>query len=415
MPSLNSHKGRNWPYHENRNTGEMVPCANNPCTLHGNSDVYATSPEDAYAKKYSNMQSSGFGFSRHHATYPSHKNESKHDSVPRQKFGRLRKAAVSFMMVSIMAAGLSACGSSTDYANSNNDNDNSSSYSQQYDSNNAGNDDIQSNIDKAKDKASSLYNKAKDAYNSDTGKEYRGKAKKAAGDALDALKGYVDSYDDGSNDMSTDVNGVPAYLNANPNIGMADLESLTVVPDHANNSSYNRKDYSNGTWDNINGSSCWSVRDEVIKRQADPGTLELTPDGCAVAAVTMTDPYTGKKLSVKGKENVQKEIQVDHVDPIANIDSNGASSWDSALKNEYYNDLTPGHLIATSAHENTTKSDKGPSEYMLSASAPDSYKKAYIQDMIAVIKNYNAKGGNLTIEQSDYNAMLKEFQRLGVQ
>lgn len=47
-----NHNGENWPYHANRNTGEMTPCANNPCSLHGNSDVYATSPEDAYAKKY---------------------------------------------------------------------------------------------------------------------------------------------------------------------------------------------------------------------------------------------------------------------------------------------------------------------------------------------------------------------------
>lgn len=411
MSTSNSHKGESWPYHENRNTHEMVPCASNPCTIHGGSDVIATSPEDAYAKKYADkMPSSGFGFNRIRKALKTRK--SNHASVSKQKFGRLRKAAVSFMMISIITSGLSACGSNV--SNNTDDNSGDSSYSQQY-SNDDVNDDIQSGIDKAKDKANSLYNKAKDAYNSDTGKEYRSKAKSAAGDALDALKGYVDSYDDGSSsDMSADVNGVPAYLNANPNIGMADLESLKVVPDHANRNSYDRKDYSNGTWDNINGSSCWSVRDEVIKRQADPGTLELTPDGCAVAAVTMTDPYTGRKLSVKGKENVQKEIQVDHVDPIANIDSNGASSWDSALKNEYYNDLTPGHLIATSAHENTTKSDKGPSEYLLSASAPDSYKKAYIQDMIAVIKNYNAKGGNLTIEQSDYNAMLREFQRLGV-
>jgi len=44
-----SHKGTYWPYHETKD-GNMVPCANNPCRLHGESDVVARSPEEAYQK-----------------------------------------------------------------------------------------------------------------------------------------------------------------------------------------------------------------------------------------------------------------------------------------------------------------------------------------------------------------------------
>lgn len=67
--NANSHSGQNWPYHENSNTGEMVPCANNPCSLHGDSDVYATSPEEAYAKKYAdNNASMGFKANSKHET-----------------------------------------------------------------------------------------------------------------------------------------------------------------------------------------------------------------------------------------------------------------------------------------------------------------------------------------------------------
>lgn len=41
----------NWPYHRNRNTGEWVKCASNPCELHRNGgDITAASPEDAEAK-----------------------------------------------------------------------------------------------------------------------------------------------------------------------------------------------------------------------------------------------------------------------------------------------------------------------------------------------------------------------------
>ena len=48
----NSHKGENWPYHEDKN-GNMVPCASNPCKLPGGTDIMATSPEDATEKKNS--------------------------------------------------------------------------------------------------------------------------------------------------------------------------------------------------------------------------------------------------------------------------------------------------------------------------------------------------------------------------
>lgn len=44
MSKTNSHNGENWPYHpyEGANPklqGSYVPCATNPCTLHGGSDV----------------------------------------------------------------------------------------------------------------------------------------------------------------------------------------------------------------------------------------------------------------------------------------------------------------------------------------------------------------------------------------
>lgn len=42
-----SHEGESWPYHA-RWDGEMVPCASNPCRLHGGGDIEAESLEDAY-------------------------------------------------------------------------------------------------------------------------------------------------------------------------------------------------------------------------------------------------------------------------------------------------------------------------------------------------------------------------------
>lgn len=49
MMKANKHDGERWPYHEDPH-GNLVPCENNPCRLHGGSDIIATSLEDAYRK-----------------------------------------------------------------------------------------------------------------------------------------------------------------------------------------------------------------------------------------------------------------------------------------------------------------------------------------------------------------------------
>lgn len=59
IKNANNHNGENWPYHQYEGSkpelvGSYVPCANNPCSEHGGSEVYATSPEDAYTKAHQN-------------------------------------------------------------------------------------------------------------------------------------------------------------------------------------------------------------------------------------------------------------------------------------------------------------------------------------------------------------------------
>ena len=65
MSKTNNHDGENWPYHPYEGSkpelqGSYVPCATNPCSMHGSSDVMATSSEDAYTKAH---QNDSFGMS----------------------------------------------------------------------------------------------------------------------------------------------------------------------------------------------------------------------------------------------------------------------------------------------------------------------------------------------------------------
>ena len=65
VKKTNNHDGENWPYHQYEGSkpelqGSYVPCATNPCSMHGGSDVMATSSEDAYTKAH---QNDSFGMS----------------------------------------------------------------------------------------------------------------------------------------------------------------------------------------------------------------------------------------------------------------------------------------------------------------------------------------------------------------
>lgn len=394
-------------------SGKLVPCASDPCSRHSN-DIHADSLESAYEQYYAN---SPIGFVQN--TPKTAKNSQNHRFMSFQKFNKAKKAALATLAVILTTTSLSACGTGlSSYPRS-------SSYSQTSSSNSYDNTNL-------KNALKSVENKAKDAWNSNTAKEYRSRANKVLrrtgsrfGRILRDLKSRIPQNTQNStnfggstvNNGSADAGALGALgALGGENVTMQDLNNIQVVSDHPNIAHYRRKDYSNGRWASIAGKpSCWSVRDEVITRQAIPGSLKLTPDGCAVEAVSIVDPYTGDTIKANSKSDVVKNIQIDHVIPIAYADSNGAHGWNQSQKDSYYNDLTEGHLVATSAHQNRDlKGDKGPGEYMLDNNAPLKLKVAYAKDWVAIMRRYNKKGARMTLEKSDYNAIMRIFKEGGV-
>ena len=88
MVGKNNHEGENWPYHLYEGSkpelqGSYVPCSTNPCSEHGGSEVYATSPDAAYAKAHKN---DSFGMSATNATSVSTDNSSTDNSNDRLAF-----------------------------------------------------------------------------------------------------------------------------------------------------------------------------------------------------------------------------------------------------------------------------------------------------------------------------------------
>lgn len=110
--------------------------------------------------------------------------------------------------------------------------------------------------------------------------------------------------------------------------------------------------------------SCWNVRESILLRDSKFIELadinkNLTKDSnqaCYIISGTWVDKYSGESI------NNPNIIDIDHIIPLAYVANHGGQNWSPKEKQIYAND--PEVLIAVSAKENRSKSDKGPSKYL---------------------------------------------------
>ncbi|GAB7356829.1 hypothetical protein MBLNU459_g7705t1 [Dothideomycetes sp. NU459] len=151
---------------------------------------------------------------------------------------------------------------------------------------------------------------------------------------------------------------VPAYqqLQARtpPNIpstatAKSDLASLTVAV-AGSQSGYSRSLFPH--WITISG-AC-NTREEVLKRD---GTDVVTNSACASTSGTWVSPYDGAKWTAAS------DLQIDHLVPLSNAWKAGASSWTTAHRQAFANDLTNPQLVAVTSSVNESKGDSGPEDW----------------------------------------------------
>lgn len=154
-------------------------------------------------------------------------------------------------------------------------------------------------------------------------------------------------------------------------------------------------DYNRDEWDHWaskagkNGKSCWTVREEVLYRQAETGTAILkdkngkeTTDyskACEITGGAWKDPYSGATIKKP------KELDIDHMIPLKYAAQTGGQSWSQTKKGHYANDEDGTHLIAVKASENRSKADKGPSAWKPTNKA---YHCDYAKSWIEVANKY---------------------------
>lgn len=174
-----------------------------------------------------------------------------------------------------------------------------------------------------------------------------------------------------------------------------ELNSIPIV------ASYNKAKYKRTEWKHWISyeTPCWTTREEVLDRQAEKGSITYldkddkeTKDkskACSIKSGVWIDPYSKEKVEDPTK------LDIDHTGALSWTAKAGGQEWDKQKKQDYANDFD--HLVATTAKENRTKGDKGPSEWM-----PESSKCEYAKVYTHIVKKYK-----LTLNKADKDTLEK--------
>ncbi|MEV6830535.1 HNH endonuclease family protein [Amycolatopsis sp. NPDC051102] len=135
--------------------------------------------------------------------------------------------------------------------------------------------------------------------------------------------------------------GIPSATTA-----QSELATLTVKAD-GSQTGYSRDKFPH--WID-QGNSC-NTREVVLKRD---GTNVVTDSSCAATSGKWFSPYDGATWTAAS------DVDIDHVVPLADAWRTGASSWTTAQRQAFANDLTDPQLIAVTDNVNQEKGDKSP-------------------------------------------------------
>ena len=147
---------------------------------------------------------------------------------------------------------------------------------------------------------------------------------------------------------------IPTETSAPIERALAALEALVVADPDPQRPPYERDQYDNDGWADVDG-DCLNTRHELLVAYS---LDEPVLDGCRVRSGRWVDPYTGDTLTTADAATI------DHLVPLAEAHRSGAWRWDNATKNAFANDETPGMLLVVAGEVNQSKADKSPDQWL---------------------------------------------------
>ncbi|GGV78082.1 HNH endonuclease family protein [Streptomyces gelaticus] len=161
------------------------------------------------------------------------------------------------------------------------------------------------------------------------------------------------------------------------------LSELTVAAE-GSSTGYSRDKFPH--W--ITQSGTCNTREVVLERD---GTNVTQDSSCAAVSGTWYSEYDGATWTAAS------DLDIDHMVPLAEAWRSGASSWTTAERQAYANDLTRPQLIAVTDNVNQAKGDKDPAQWMPSRTA---YQCTYVRAWVHVKHYYD-----LTVDPAEKSAL----------
>ncbi|MEU8700410.1 HNH endonuclease family protein [Streptomyces sp. NPDC048680] len=161
------------------------------------------------------------------------------------------------------------------------------------------------------------------------------------------------------------------------------LGQLTVQAE-GSSSGYSRDKFPH--W--ITQSGACNTREVVLERD---GTNVTQDSSCAAVSGSWYSEYDGATWTAAS------DLDIDHMVPLAEAWRSGASSWTTAQRQAYANDLTRPQLIAVTDNVNQSKGDKDPAKWLPSRTA---YQCTYARAWVHVKHYYD-----LTVDSAEKAAL----------
>ncbi|MET3985451.1 HNH endonuclease family protein [Streptomyces sp. PvR034] len=138
----------------------------------------------------------------------------------------------------------------------------------------------------------------------------------------------------------------------------------------------------------ITQSGTCNTREVVLKRD---GVNVVQDSSCAAVSGSWYSEYDGATWTAAS------DLDIDHMVPLAEAWRSGASSWTTAKRQQFANDLTRPQLIAVTDNVNQAKGDKDPAAWLPPRTA---YRCTYVR-MWVNVKQY----WGLSIDSAEKTAL----------
>lgn len=181
--------------------------------------------------------------------------------------------------------------------------------------------------------------------------------------------------------------------------GLADL----VIKGRAPKTGYSRAAYG-VAWTDTDHNGC-DTRNDMLRRDLAPVTVQAGTHGCVVLSGTLADPYTATSIAFVRGATTSSRVQIDHVVALSDSWQKGAQQWNAAQRTAFAND--PLELLAVDGPTNESKGDGDAATWL----PPDTaYRCTYVARQISVKQKYR-----LSVTAAENRAMQQVLARCPTQ